>query len=64
MLKVDDNGEYLNPPVFYLLNHVNAYCYSIMNLYRVKRVPIDVELECVQRLSAGGDFQVCIWCIG
>ena len=47
MLKVDDNGGYLNPPEFYLLNDVNAYRNSIKNLYRERRVPIDADLECV-----------------
>ena len=37
MLKVDDKGEYLNPPEFYSLNHVNAYRNSIKNLYRERR---------------------------
>ena len=47
MLKVDDNGEYLNLPEFYSLNHVNAYRNSIKKLYRERRVPIDADLECV-----------------
>ena len=45
MHKVDDKGEYLNPPEFYSLNHVNAYRNSIKNLYRERRVPIDADLE-------------------
>ena len=44
-LKVDKDGQHLDPPEFYSQNHVNSYRNSIKNLYREKKVDIDTDFE-------------------
>ena len=45
MLEVHKNGQYLDPPEFYSLNHVNAYRNAIKNFYHEKKAPMGDEME-------------------
>ena len=44
MLKVDKNGQYLDPPEFFSLNHINAYHNAIKKIYREKKMTMGDEM--------------------
>ena len=43
--RLGKNGQYMDPPQFYSLNHVNAYCNAIKIFYREKKTPMGDEME-------------------